>query len=103
VDPQRCEERQRGNTSPFTTLSKSVVYQQLSIKAAGTIFSRLTALCGGQDCYTPETLLAQVSPVDAHEAAGRRACARVIRRASCVIWAQRAKCRGVNSSNPCRP
>lgn len=56
---ERCEERQTGNTPPFTTLSKSVVYQQLSIKAAGTIFSRLTALCGGEDRYTPETLLAQ--------------------------------------------
>jgi 3-methyladenine DNA glycosylase/8-oxoguanine DNA glycosylase len=45
------------------------VYQQLSIKAAGTIFSRLTALCGGEDRYTPETLLAQVSPLDTREVA----------------------------------
>lgn len=35
------------------------MFQQLSIKAAGTIFGRLTTLCGGEALYTPHTLLAQ--------------------------------------------
>lgn len=42
-------------TDPFLSLSRAVVYQQLSGKAASTIWGRLETLAGGT--VTPETIL----------------------------------------------
>lgn len=42
--------------APFESLARAIVYQQLSGKAAATIFGRLAAACGG--CVSPEALAA---------------------------------------------
>ncbi|MGE0386776.1 MAG: DNA-3-methyladenine glycosylase [Gammaproteobacteria bacterium] len=42
--------------SPFLALAEAIVYQQLSGKAAATIFARMQAALGG--CVEPRTLLA---------------------------------------------
>lgn len=43
--------------SCFAALARSIVYQQLAGAAAGTIFGRLVALCGGEPGLTPSTIL----------------------------------------------
>lgn len=56
---------------PFRTLVRSVVSQQLSIKAAQTIWDRFEALCGE---ISPEALLAQsVESIRATGLSGRKA------------------------------
>ncbi|CAG9460300.1 unnamed protein product [Pedinophyceae sp. YPF-701] len=42
----------------FAALCKSVVNQQLSVKAGATIMGRFVELCGGADRLTPEVVLA---------------------------------------------
>ncbi len=44
--------------SPFEALAEAIVYQQLTGKAAATIFGRLRALAGEDRFLTPEELLA---------------------------------------------
>jgi 3-methyladenine DNA glycosylase/8-oxoguanine DNA glycosylase len=51
-----CGLRRSPATAPFPALSRSIVYQQLSGKAAGTILRRVLDLF--PDGYTPEALLA---------------------------------------------
>ena len=51
-----CTLAPAGLKSPFEALAKAIVYQQLSGKAAGTIFGRVVAAVG--DPLTPEALLA---------------------------------------------
>lgn len=46
-----------GKQDPFKALARSLVYQQLSTKAAATIFSRFETLCGGDSSVTPEKIL----------------------------------------------
>src|ERR1700691_1866139 len=45
--------------SPFEALAESIVYQQLSGKAAASIFGKLKALVGQNGDFAPETVLAQ--------------------------------------------
>lgn len=44
------------DTTPFESLASAIVYQQLSGKAAATIYGRVVAACGGR--VTPQTVLA---------------------------------------------
>ena len=46
------------STGTFESLARSIVYQQLSGKAAGTIFGRFRALYGDDGFPAPETVLA---------------------------------------------
>eukprot|EP01052_Picozoa_sp_SAG31_P002951 SAG31_NODE_108_length_24741_cov_6.933041_3_plen_2073_part_00 len=48
---------QLGVGGSFKALTKSIVYQQLSIRVAATIFARLMKLCGGEDQFSPEKAL----------------------------------------------
>jgi DNA-3-methyladenine glycosylase II len=50
----------RGSGRLFETLASSVVSQQLSTKAADTIWNRLRQVCGGK--VTPDTILATPLP-----------------------------------------
>jgi len=43
----------------FPSLARAIVYQQLSTKAASSIFRRVLALCGGEESFTPEVMLQQ--------------------------------------------
>ena len=43
---------------PFQSLAQSIIYQQLSGKAAGTIFERFKALFGGEGFPSPQQVLA---------------------------------------------
>ncbi len=43
---------------PFHSLAESIVYQQLSGKAAATIFGRVRALYPGRHAFSPESVLA---------------------------------------------
>jgi DNA-3-methyladenine glycosylase II len=54
--------------TPFQALFRSIVYQQLSGKAASTILGRVVALFPGRDFPTPEDVLA--APEDALRGAG---------------------------------
>jgi DNA-3-methyladenine glycosylase II len=54
--------------TPFQALAESIVYQQLTGKAAATILSRVHALHGGPRKFHPESLLAM--PVDQLRTAG---------------------------------
>lgn len=50
--------RLEGTASVFAALAQSIVYQQLTGKAAGTIFGRVTALCSKNgEGLTPERIL----------------------------------------------
>jgi DNA-3-methyladenine glycosylase II len=60
-----CKLRPR-QPSPFQALARSIVFQQLSGRAAGTIYGRLEALLGGS--VGPEGILAQ--PYDALRSVG---------------------------------
>jgi DNA-3-methyladenine glycosylase II len=51
-------EHERERRTPYQALVKAVVYQQLTAKAAATIFGRVTALFPGQRFPRPEDLLA---------------------------------------------
>mmetsp|Transcript_19002 Transcript_19002/g.58553 ORF Transcript_19002/g.58553 Transcript_19002/m.58553 type:complete len:754 (+) Transcript_19002:3-2264(+) len=42
----------------WRSLTKSVTYQQISVTAAKAILGRLVEVCGGEDAFSPETLLA---------------------------------------------
>ena len=44
------------DSSPYEGLFRSIVYQQLSGKAAGTIFTRVCAACGNGRIPAPETV-----------------------------------------------
>jgi DNA-3-methyladenine glycosylase II len=57
LTPQKLK---RTNQALFASLAESVVSQQLSVKAADTIFTRLTAACGGS--VTPDSILAASLP-----------------------------------------
>ncbi|XP_031475228.1 DNA-3-methyladenine glycosylase 1-like isoform X2 [Nymphaea colorata] len=48
--------------TPFHSLARSILYQQLAIKAAASIYSRFIALCGGESGVVPETVL-RLSPL----------------------------------------
>lgn len=52
--------QKRGSVRLFETLASSVVSQQLSTKAADTIWNRLKDVCGGK--VTPDTILATPLP-----------------------------------------
>ncbi|GFQ06846.1 DNA-3-methyladenine glycosylase 1 [Phtheirospermum japonicum] len=43
---------------PFHALTKSILYQQLAIKAGTAIYTRFISLCGGVDSICPDTVLA---------------------------------------------
>ncbi|KAA8547372.1 hypothetical protein F0562_003764 [Nyssa sinensis] len=43
---------------PFLALAKSILYQQLAIKAGTSIYTRFIELCGGEDGVRPDTVLA---------------------------------------------
>jgi 3-methyladenine DNA glycosylase/8-oxoguanine DNA glycosylase len=71
-----CNLELRVGPGTFAALARSVVYQQLSGKAAAAIFARLCALgsgadATGADCPTPEVILA--SPAGALRAVGMSA------------------------------
>lgn len=44
--------------SPYEALLEAIVYQQLSGKAAATIFGRVKTACGGGACPSPQAMLA---------------------------------------------
>ena len=46
-----------GKKDFYNALSKSIIYQQLSGKAAGTIYSRVLAICGNTNKLDPEVIL----------------------------------------------
>lgn len=60
--------RRQKTKAVFEALVKSVVYQQLTAKAAATIFARLTALYPDREFPTPEDLLA--TPIERLRSAG---------------------------------
>jgi 3-methyladenine DNA glycosylase/8-oxoguanine DNA glycosylase len=71
-----CDLELRAAPDTFAALARSVVYQQLSGKAASAIFARLCALgpaseAKGEECPTPEVILA--SPVGSLRAVGMSA------------------------------
>jgi len=71
-----CDLELRPAPDTFAALARSVVYQQLSGKAASAIFARLCALgpisdAKGAECPTPEVILA--SPVGSLRAVGMSA------------------------------
>ncbi|MQM03512.1 hypothetical protein Taro_036292 [Colocasia esculenta] len=43
---------------PFHALARSILYQQLALKAAASIYSRFLALCGGENGVVPQVVLA---------------------------------------------
>ncbi|XP_008800716.2 probable DNA-3-methyladenine glycosylase 2 [Phoenix dactylifera] len=43
---------------PFHSLARSILYQQLAVKAAASIYARFLALCGGEAGVVPEAVLA---------------------------------------------
>jgi len=48
-----------GDVDPFLSLVKSIVYQQISVKAGAAIFGRVQTHLGGADQVTPERILSQ--------------------------------------------
>ena len=64
----RCRLPDSRSMSPFGSLVRAILAQQLSGKAADTIHTRVLALAGGRDAMTPAALLA-IAP-DALRAAG---------------------------------
>jgi len=46
-----------GKTDYFNALAKSIIFQQLSGKAASTIYSRVLNVCGGSDKLIPDEIL----------------------------------------------
>ncbi|MFC1535954.1 DNA-3-methyladenine glycosylase family protein [Candidatus Neomarinimicrobiota bacterium] len=46
-----------GKKDFYNALAKSIIYQQLSGKAAGTIYSRVLAICGNTNKLDPEVIL----------------------------------------------
>lgn len=57
----------QSQTSPFHSLARSILYQQLAIKAAASIYSRFLSLCGGGGGPTPASVLA-LSPLQLRHA-----------------------------------
>lgn len=57
LTPQKLK---RTNNELFASLAESVVSQQLSVKAADTIYARLLTACGG--AVTPDSILATSLP-----------------------------------------
>ncbi|EEF40845.1 alkylbase DNA glycosidase-like protein mag2 [Ricinus communis] len=45
------------NTPPFLSLSRSILYQQLALNAAKSIYTRFLTLCGGESGVLPENVL----------------------------------------------
>ncbi|EPS66255.1 hypothetical protein M569_08523, partial [Genlisea aurea] len=43
--------------SPFIALAKSIIYQQLALKAGTSIYMRFIALCSGEEAVTPDSVL----------------------------------------------
>jgi DNA-3-methyladenine glycosylase II len=58
----RCRLPDSRASSPFASLVRAILAQQLSSKAADTIHGRVVALVGGREAMTPAALLA-VEPV----------------------------------------
>jgi DNA-3-methyladenine glycosylase II len=54
----RCGLADRGTLDPFASLVRTITSQQLSSKAADTIFRRVIDLCGGTDGMTPDRIMA---------------------------------------------
>ena len=52
----------------YNALAKSIIYQQLSGKAAGTIYSRVLNVCGKADKLNPDVIID--TPVDVLRSAG---------------------------------
>ena len=73
-----CTIRIRRRWSPFQSLVRAVVYQQLHGRAAAAIFGRLRALFDGPDFPTPERVLA-MSPRRMRGAGLSRAKVRAIK------------------------
>jgi len=48
-----------GSNSPFQAMARTIVYQQLSTKAGASIFRKLKAVCGGENCITPDIILSK--------------------------------------------
>jgi len=46
-----------GKTDYYNALAKSIMFQQLSGKAAGTIYSRVLDICGGKEKLYPNVIL----------------------------------------------
>lgn len=44
--------------TPFLSLTRSILYQQLASKAAASIYARFLSLCGGEELVVPDTVLA---------------------------------------------
>ncbi|XP_020674448.1 probable DNA-3-methyladenine glycosylase 2 [Dendrobium catenatum] len=49
-------------STPFLSLSRSILYQQLATKAAASIYARFISLCGGEDSVAPEVVLSLTPP-----------------------------------------
>ncbi|PKA62025.1 DNA-3-methyladenine glycosylase II [Apostasia shenzhenica] len=43
--------------TPFHSLARSILYQQLALKAAASIHSRFVSLCGGEDSVVPDAVI----------------------------------------------
>ncbi|XP_020571939.1 DNA-3-methyladenine glycosylase 1-like [Phalaenopsis equestris] len=48
--------------TPFLSLSRSILYQQLATKAAATIYARFLSLCGGEYSVVPDVVLSLTPP-----------------------------------------
>jgi DNA-3-methyladenine glycosylase II len=54
----RCQLQDARTRDPFVSLVRAIMSQQLSGKAANTIYGRVVALAGGPEAVTPSRLLA---------------------------------------------
>ncbi len=74
IGPMSIEKRRRGRPKgdAYGALLRAVVGQQLSVKAAATIFDRVLALFGGRMPTAPELLYADVSELRGAGLSGRK-------------------------------
>lgn len=74
IGPMSIEKRRRGRPKgdAYGALLRAVVGQQLSVKAAATIFDRVLALFGGRMPTAPELLYADVSELREAGLSGRK-------------------------------
>ncbi|CAK7339580.1 unnamed protein product [Dovyalis caffra] len=49
-------------TSPFLSLTKSILFQQLATNAAKSIYTRFLTLCGGESQVNPDNVLSLTAP-----------------------------------------
>lgn len=74
IGPMSIEKRRRGRPKgdAYGALLRAVVGQQLSVKAAATIFDRVLALFGGRMPTAPELLYADVAELRGAGLSGRK-------------------------------